>query len=223
MRVRRPAMASHPGEQLRDLRGTVRVCVLRQHAPAGRLADLRARAPASSRSRCAATSSPFGATSTSRAGLEEQLDALPRVGDEAGARAGGLEHARRRREAVAGHALAVDVQHGARRAVEGVVVAREHVARVAHVRRHRLVVPAAAAEQEPAIGRCAAARAGRTPRRAPRGRAAGCRETPRSASNRGSGGDREVRRRARTRCRRARTGARRARGRRRRPDRRRRR
>ena len=64
------------------------------------------------------------------AGLEEQLDALPGVGDQAGAGAGGLEDAGGRREAVAGHALAADVQHGPRRAVEGVVVARVDVADV---------------------------------------------------------------------------------------------
>src|SRR2546430_180505 len=57
-----------------------------------------------------------------RARLEKFLDPGPRIGDETSGGAGGLEDARRRREAVAGHALAADVQDRARRAVEGVVI-----------------------------------------------------------------------------------------------------
>ena len=64
-------------------------------------------------------------------GLEEQLDALPGVGDEAGAGAGRLEDPRGRREAVAGHAVAADVEHRRGRAVEGVVVARVDMAEIA--------------------------------------------------------------------------------------------
>src|SRR4051794_29269434 len=76
-------------------------------------------------------------------GLEEELDALPRIGHETRGGPGGLEHAGGRREPVTGHALAVHVQDGTRRGIEGVVVRREHVPGVADVRGPRLVVPAA--------------------------------------------------------------------------------
>ena len=100
MRATSPCGARIALEQRFDLRRAVGVGVLGQHAPQRACAD-RAR-PFGRRAprRCAATSSPSAATSTSRAGLEEQLDALPGVGDEARPCAGRFEDARRRREAV---------------------------------------------------------------------------------------------------------------------------
>src|SRR5690606_14511775 len=60
--------------------------------------------------------------------LEEVLDTLPRVADDARTRAGRLEHPGRRRITVADHAAAVDVEGRQRGAVERVVIAGEHVA-----------------------------------------------------------------------------------------------
>ena len=85
--------------------------------------------------------------------LQELLDALPGVGDLTGPGAGGLEEARGGRPAVAHHAVAVDVQHRHGRAVQRVVVGGVDVSDVRDVRRHRLVVPAVAAEQEAAVRR----------------------------------------------------------------------
>src|SRR4051794_5467038 len=84
--------------------------------------------------------------------FEKELDPFPRIGDQARAGAGGFEDARGGRPAVRGHALAADVEHRARRAVERVVIASEDVADVRNRRRHRLVVPSGAAEEEAAIG-----------------------------------------------------------------------
>ena len=66
-------------------------------------------------------------------GLEEQLDAFPSIGDQAGGGARRLEHSRRRREADVRHAVAGNVENREWRAVECVVLAREDVAEVAHV------------------------------------------------------------------------------------------
>ena len=46
------------------------------------------------------------------AGLEELLDAVPGVGDQAGAGAGGLEDPGRPARSRRRHAVAVDVEHG---------------------------------------------------------------------------------------------------------------
>src|SRR5204862_6828709 len=86
-------------------------------------------------------------------GIEELFDAFPGVGDDARRRARGFEDARRRGESVTGHALARDVEHRARRAVERVVSAGEDVADVLHVTWLRLVVPSGAAEEEAAMRR----------------------------------------------------------------------
>ena len=147
---------------------------------------------------------------------EEQLDALPGVGDQAGAGAGRLEHPGRRREADVGHGVAGDVQDRERARVEGVVLARVDVADVPHVRRHRLVFPAVAADEETAVGQAAPPARGRTARRAARGPAGGCRGRrgrPRSAppAAPGSGSS------DRARCRSARSAGRRSPRRRRRP------
>src|SRR3954451_18445792 len=85
--------------------------------------------------------------------LEKEIDAFPRIGDEARAGAGRFENARGGRPAVRGHALAADVQHRARRAVERVVIAGEDVADVRDRGRHRLVVPSRAAEEKAAVGK----------------------------------------------------------------------
>ena len=87
------------------------------------------------------------------AGREEQLDALPCVGDEASPRASRLEDARRRRKADRRHRVARDIQHRRRRAIEGVVVGRIDVAVVADVGRYCLGLPSRAADQEAACGR----------------------------------------------------------------------
>src|SRR5947207_4672574 len=79
--------------------------------------------------------------------LQEAFYSVPRVGDEAGARPGGLKYTGRRGEAVPRHAVAVDVQRRARRAEETVVVGGPDVTEVADVGGHRLAVPAGAAEQ----------------------------------------------------------------------------
>src|SRR3954452_8515970 len=84
-------------------------------------------------------------------GIEKRLEPFPGVGDETRTGAGRLEHACRRREAVAGHAVAADVQHRQRRAVERVVIGRVEVTDRGDVRRLRLVVPAVTGEQEPAV------------------------------------------------------------------------
>src|SRR3546814_15155891 len=55
------------------------------------------------------------------AGFEEQLDALPGIGDAAGAGAGGLEDARPRRDALAPRPVPVDVYAGGRRAAPPVL------------------------------------------------------------------------------------------------------
>src|SRR3954462_1462084 len=76
--------------------------------------------------------------------LQEQIDALPRVGDDARASTGGFEHARRWRESVAHHAVSVHVEHRQWRAIERIVIARVEMPHVADVWRKRLVVPAVA-------------------------------------------------------------------------------
>src|SRR4051794_38150770 len=53
--------------------------------------------------------------------FEEFFDAIPLVGDQAGAGAGGLEDARRWREAVARHAVAINVERREPGAEESVV------------------------------------------------------------------------------------------------------
>ena len=88
------------------------------------------------------------ATRISRPGSRNCSTPVPGVGDQAGAGARGLEHPGRRREAVGRHAGAVDVEHRAGRAVEGVVVGGADMADVADVGRQRPVVPAGAAQQE---------------------------------------------------------------------------
>ena len=78
---------------------------------------------------------------------------LPCVGDEAAPGTRRLEHPSRRREPDVGHGIARDVQDGERARVEGVVLARVDVPDVPHVRRHRLVLPAVAADEETAVGK----------------------------------------------------------------------
>ncbi len=83
--------------------------------------------------------------------LQEQLDPLPGVGDQAAARPRRLEHPRRRREADRRHGVAGDVENRERAGVEGVVLARIDVAQMADVGRHGLGLPAVPPDQEPPV------------------------------------------------------------------------
>src|SRR5689334_4119380 len=65
--------------------------------------------------------------------LEKRLEPFPRVRDQAGSSTSRLEYPRGWREAVAGHALAADIEDSHRRTVERVVLVGEHVAGVADV------------------------------------------------------------------------------------------
>ena len=85
-------------------------------------------------------------------GLEEEIDAAPGIGGEAGAGAGRLENAGRGREAGRGYVSAADVVHRARGDVEGVVIRGRNVAEDGGIRRYGVLRPAGAAEQEPGLG-----------------------------------------------------------------------
>jgi hypothetical protein len=89
-------------------------------------------------------------------GFEEELDPLPRIGDQARRSAGRLEDACSGREADVRHAVASDVEHRQRGAVERIMLVREHMADMSHVRGHGLRFPTIAADQESALrkGRC---------------------------------------------------------------------
>jgi hypothetical protein len=134
-----------------DVDGAVSVRVLSQHASARCLADrsraVRCEARHVLRDLCAVAGDEHLAL-----GLEELVEPDPRVRDQAGARAGRLEHARRGREPVRGHRLAAHVEDRERARVERVVVARVHVADVADVRWGALVGPPGAAEEERVFG-----------------------------------------------------------------------
>src|SRR4051812_43305638 len=80
--------------------------------------------------------------------LEELLNALPVIGNEACAGAGRFEDACGWRKAEARHAFAVHVQDGGGGAVKGIMIARVDVPDVIYVWRERLVLPAIAAEEE---------------------------------------------------------------------------
>ena len=85
-------------------------------------------------------------------GRQEHLYALPGVGDQAGSGPGRFEHARGGREADLRHAVARDVEHRERRAVEGIMFGRVDMAAMADIGGHRLAFPAIAANQEAAVG-----------------------------------------------------------------------
>src|SRR5215218_5070165 len=74
--------------------------------------------------------------------FEKLRDSFPLVRDQAGACAGSFEHTSRWTEPVPRHAIAADVQHGARRAVERVVLACADMTDVPHIRRYAFVAPA---------------------------------------------------------------------------------
>ena len=196
--MRRSSRASArglPRSSASTSRAAVRVGVLGQDAPRApprrsRAARSRRRAPRGARPRPA----PSRATRTSSPGSRKSsMPSQASVIRQAPAPAASKTRVAGEKPIV-GHAVAGDVQHRERRAVEGVVVARVDVADVAHVRRHRLVVPAVAAEQEAPLGQAR----GRLeeelldPRLAV-GQAVA--EEARSAAKRGSGGDRVVGRR----------------------------
>src|SRR5262249_14859073 len=133
-----------------DFGGAMRVGVLAKDATAGGGADAsRARAVAAFDDRRHLVTRARDQDFALR--LEEQLDAGEVVADNAGARAGGFEHARGRRAAVARHRIAVDVEDQRRSAVERVVIARVDVANIAYICWPRLVVPAVAAEEKAAF------------------------------------------------------------------------
>src|SRR5918999_132691 len=80
--------------------------------------------------------------------LEEQLDTLPVIRHEAGARAGCLEHPCGWREPISRHTFAIDIEHGRGSAVEGIMVPGVHMADIANIGRHSLVSPPASTEEE---------------------------------------------------------------------------
>ncbi|EGE59438.1 hypothetical protein RHECNPAF_2190032 [Rhizobium etli CNPAF512] len=127
--------------------GAIGVCVLGQHAPARPLSDFLG-AAARQTSHQGSHILAIARNENLLVGLKEQVDALPVIGNEAGAGAGRLEDPRRGRKSGLRHAGTryVENRHGSD--VEGVVVARRHVADVVDIRRHRLVLPAGATEQE---------------------------------------------------------------------------
>src|SRR5947209_531505 len=114
-------------QNLGDLPRAMRVRVLREDALQRGGADA-ARAIGGERSH---ELRHFGAAARDQhfsVGFEKEIDPFPRVGAEARARAGGFENAGGGRPAVRRHAIAADVEHRARRAVERVVIAGEDVA-----------------------------------------------------------------------------------------------
>src|SRR3954447_3570200 len=138
-------------QNLGDLPRAMRVRVLREDALQRGVADA-ARAIGVER---AHELPDFGAVARDEhffARLEKEIDPFPRVGDEARAGAGGFEDARGGGPAVRRPAVAADVEYRARRAVERVVIAGEHVADVVDGPRHPLVFPAGAAEKKTAVG-----------------------------------------------------------------------
>jgi hypothetical protein len=104
-----PAHARTRAEQPLELRGAARVGVLGQHRRRAAW-PMRAARPRSA-VRVRRDLLAVAATSTSRPGSRNCSIPLPGVRDETGPAPAGLEHARRRREAVARHAVAADVEH----------------------------------------------------------------------------------------------------------------
>ena len=80
--------------------------------------------------------------------LEEEADAVPRIGDDARACSGRLEHPGCRRETDISHAVTGNVEHRQGRTVQGVVLRRRHVPDQPDVCGDGLVRPPRAAEQE---------------------------------------------------------------------------
>src|SRR5436190_9382176 len=85
-------------------------------------------------------------------GLEELLYTAPCIGDQTRSRASRLEDAGRRREAIACHAVPIDIEGCSTRAEKSVVVAGADMAYANYICRRNLVVPARAAEQKQSIG-----------------------------------------------------------------------
>lgn len=85
-------------------------------------------------------------------GFKKLVDAREIIGDQAGGGAGGFEDARGGRKAEIGHALAADVQDGARSAVERIVVGGSDMTEPMDIRGHGLVRPAVAAQEKFEIG-----------------------------------------------------------------------
>src|SRR5205823_13982268 len=83
--------------------------------------------------------------------LEELADALPRIGDDAGAGAGCLKNPGCGAVSVSRHAVAADIQYRACRCIEGVVITRIDMTEIGDVKRQRLVRPAIAAEHKPVL------------------------------------------------------------------------
>src|SRR5581483_4843293 len=87
--------------------------------------------------------------------LQEMINAVPGVGDEASAGPDRLEHAGRRREAVSCHAVAIDIEGCESGGEESVVLAGSDMARSADVGWHVLRFPTRAAENETSRGQAA--------------------------------------------------------------------
>ena len=81
-------------------------------------------------------------------GFEKGLNAFPSVCYQTSGSAGCFEHASGRREAVASHAIAADIQNHSSGAIESVVFRRVDVTQVRHIGRKRLVRPSCAAKKE---------------------------------------------------------------------------
>jgi hypothetical protein len=86
-------------------------------------------------------------------GLEKAFDPLPSVADDACPGAGGFEDARGGAEPISGHALAIDVENGSRRAIERVVIGRINMPHPTRVRWHWTRVPPVASNHEAQMGK----------------------------------------------------------------------
>ncbi len=88
-------------------------------------------------------------------GLQETLDAFPRIEQQTSAGTRCFEDAGGRRKAGLGHAAPIDVDDCTRRAVEGVVIAAVEMTEQLHIGgRTGVRVPTAASQQEGLVREC---------------------------------------------------------------------
>src|SRR5688500_13903658 len=76
--------------------------------------------------------------------FDEQSNSFPMVRDQTSACTGRFEDARGWRKPISRHALAVNIQDCARRAVESIVIARVNMPHITHVRSFWFVAPTVA-------------------------------------------------------------------------------